>query len=116
MRVADLKKVVLTGCAASGSVKNVTSWIVTTVGTPGAQRHRVVRRVDDVRADLLGDERQARSAPTPAGPARCAIAAGPATTRASGASAAVALLVGPLARDGEVGALRVQGATIRPST
>ena len=35
VRIADLKKVALTGECASGSVKNVRSWIVTTTGTPG---------------------------------------------------------------------------------
>ena len=59
VRVADRKNVPFTAAMSSGEVKNVASWIVTTTGTAGAQRHRVVRRVDDLGGELLGDQRQA---------------------------------------------------------
>ncbi len=35
VRIADLKNMALTGLYSSGSVKNVTSCTVTTVGRPG---------------------------------------------------------------------------------
>ena len=35
VRIADLKKVAVTGLCASGSVKYVRSWMVETTGTPG---------------------------------------------------------------------------------
>ena len=35
VRIADLKNMPLTAVWCSGSVKNVTSWTVTTVGRPG---------------------------------------------------------------------------------
>ena len=109
VRIADLKNVAATGLCASGSVKNVRSWMVTTVGSAGPQRHRVVRRVDHLGADLLGHQRQAALLPgQPGGPVRDR--GGRGDHACAGHKAAVALLVGPLAGDGEIGSRRLQGA------
>ena len=79
--------------------------MVTTTGTPGPQRHRVVRRVQDVGADLLGDQRQAGLLPgQPGRPVRDRGRAGDdlGVRRQPG----VPLRVGALADDGEVGSAR----------
>jgi hypothetical protein len=70
--------------------------------------------VQDVGADLRGHERQAGLLPRqPAG--RWAMAAGAAMTSAGAGHPAVALGVGALADDGEVGAAGGERAS-RPST
>ena len=102
MRVAERKNVPLTAVCTSGSVKNVASWMVTTTGRPDPQRHRVVRRVDDLGLDLLATSgRPVCSQASRAG--RWAIAAGPGTIVALRRQPRVALGVGPLADDREVG-------------
>ena len=78
-------------------------------GHAGAQRHRVVRRVDDVGADLLRDERQPALLPgQPGRPVRDG--GGAATILGAGHQPPVPLLVGALAGHGQVGPGRPQGA------
>ena len=78
-------------------------------GCAGPQRHRVMRRVDHVRAHLLCHQRQAALLPgQPGGPVRDGRRAG--HDPRAGHEAPVSLLVGALARHGQVRSCCAQGA------
>jgi len=62
-RVAVRKKRALTGECSCGWVKNVASWMVTTVGNRGAGRLRVVRAVQHVSPFAPGQSGQANLLP-----------------------------------------------------
>jgi len=83
VRMLDLKNVALIGLCASGSVKNVRSWIVTTMGTPG--RSGIVECGMCMTLAAVCWATSGRPVCSQASRAgRCAMAVGPATTRALG--------------------------------
>ena len=83
VRMADLKKVALIGLCASGSVKNVRSWMVTTTGTPG--RNGIVDCGMCMTSAFVCCATSGSPVCSQASRAgRCAMAVGPATTRALG--------------------------------